>query len=197
MGTSSAISRRKRNTSAAEKTNEFSSNFSPGWCQVLNSASNDWNPGLETMTSSAGDCWKDSVSREKQPSRRSGAVKLWNRIWDRNIHRVHIYTCTNVYTFIYMYIYTFTCTCIYMYTCTCTPIHVYMYKNCSTHTCTCTMYMYMYTVDLLDSSYYIDERYIYIIHLHVHVYTYTGIIQCTCVYYNDVTCTSVIYYTCD
>ena len=136
MGTSSAISRRKRNTSAAEKTNEFSSNFSPGWCQVLNSASNDWNPGLETMTSSAGDCWKDSVSREKQPSRRSGAVKLWNRIWDRNIHRVHIYTCTNVYTFIYMY----TFTCIYMYTCIHVHVHlhVYMYNNCSTHTCTCT-----------------------------------------------------------
>ena len=83
MGTSSAMSLRKRNTSAAEKMKEVSSSLSPGCCHVLNSASKDWNQRLEEMASSSsvGEEGKEERSREKQPSSRRGAVKLWNRIW--------------------------------------------------------------------------------------------------------------------
>ena len=59
MEISSAISRRNLNTSAAENTKEFSSSRSPGCFHVLNSASKDWNPGLENMMSSVRDGWKD------------------------------------------------------------------------------------------------------------------------------------------
>ena len=81
IGTSKAMSRRKRNTSAAEKMNESSSSLSPGCCHVLNSASKDWKPGLERIISSSRDGWMDLESRAKQPRRRRGAVKLSNRIW--------------------------------------------------------------------------------------------------------------------
>ena len=94
MGTSSAMSRRNLNTSVAEKTNESSSSLSPGCCHVLNSASKDWNSELERMMSSAWEGWKDLRSEEKQPSRSSGAVKLWNRIWTEQqyIHNITVST---------------------------------------------------------------------------------------------------------
>lgn len=122
MGMSSAISRRKRNTSAAENTNEFSSSRSPGCCHVLNSASKDWKPGLEKMMSSAWDGWKDWNSWEKQPSKSNGAVKLWNRIWKRNSGESN-----EAHT-----------------DCSCTSVHdVYMNvqwkENGAVYTCTCTL----------------------------------------------------------